>query len=368
MLSLNRGGFTTDQVINALHAASRVMAFRYELYDKTGAFKKHLTCIMGGVVEYNALADIKRTAKFEIRDDGDIDFLSDRIIAVARLRMPDGSWVEWPLGKFMLSTAPRQTVGANVVTRSVEAYDLALILRDDKIAERYTAPAGANVISTVKTLLEGAGIMDHNLAASSKTLPASRDWPPGTPKLEIVNALLAAIVYDELHFDAAGTAIARPYVNPDQRASEYTYRADGQSVLFPDAEQGLDLWGVPNRWVLVVSESDMEVLRAEYTNEAASSPTSTVNLGRTITRVETVDADSQASLEAMAQRMAFEDSQVYETVQMGTAVMPMHAHRDVVTLDYADLAPSATYEEIMWGFELKAGARMKHIIRRIVAV
>lgn len=367
MLSLDRYGFTAQQVRDALHAPRREMRFRYELWGKDGAFKRHLTNVLGAVVEYNALAEIKRTAKIEMRDTGDIDFLTDRIKPVAQLRMSTG-WVEWPLGLFMLSTSPRLASGTGVVTRSVEAYDLAQILVDDAVTTRYTASAGANVIEEVRSLMNGAGITAHNLVASSNTLPAARDWAVGTSKITIINDLLRAIVYDDLHFDAEGTAIAKPYVTPEQRASEYTYAADAQSVLFPDAEQGLDLWRVPNRWVLVVSESDVEVMRAEYTNTNPKSPTSTVNLGRTITRVETVDADSQASLNAMVERRAFEDSQVYETVQIGTAIMPMHAHRDVITLDYAELAPPTRYEEIMWAFELRAEGRMKHILRRIVSV
>lgn len=369
MLSRDRNGYTAAQVEAALHAPARVMAFRYELYDKTGGFKRHLSSVLSGVVEYNALAEIKRTAKFELEDTGGVDFLTDRIKPVARLRMTGGGWVEWPLGMFMMATAPRRVDGTGRVYRGVEAYDLAQILVDDKVTTRYTVSAGANVVEEVRALLEGAGITVHNITRSSKTLPAPRDWDRGTSKLTIINDLLRLIVYDDLHFDGDGTAIVRPYVSPDQRASEYTYKADGKSVVFPDAEQSLDLWGVPNHWVLVVSESDTDVMVSEYTNANANSPTSTTNLGRTIVHTETVDADSQASLDEMVRRKAFEDSQVYDTVQMGTAVMPFHAHRDVFTLDYSPLTSAAVkYEEVMWAFELNAKARMKHIIRRIVTV
>jgi hypothetical protein len=256
-----------------------------------------------------------------------------------------------------------------VVTRNVEAYDLGQILLDDCVTTRYTVASGANVIAEVKSLLTGAGITATNLTPSSKTLPAARDWDPGTPKLEIINDLLHAIAYDDLWFDGDGVAVAAPYVSPAQRASAYTYRDDGQSVMFPEVEQSLDLWNVPNRWVRYVSESDVVTMRSEYTNSSASSPTSTVSRGRTITSVASADAVDQASLDAIVQRAAFESSQVYEVVQLATAVMPMHAHRDVLTMTYSGMdIPAQTYEEIAWGFELKAGANMKHAIRRIVTV
>jgi len=369
MLDRARNGYTGAQVEAALHASRRRIRFRYELYSKSGAFKAHLKNVRGGSVEYNAGADIKRTAKFEWVDTTEVDYLSDRVKPICRVGVGSG-WAEFPLGLFLLSTTPRTlTEGSRAVMRTVEAYDLAKILVDDRVTTRYTVPAGAEYIAKVRELLEGAGITAHNLTPSTKTLPAARDWDPGTSKLEIINDLLRAIVYHDLWFDENGVAVAAPYISPAEKASEYTYKNDNRSVLLPDAEQLLDLWSVPNKWVLTVSESDMEVLRSEYTNTNPNSPTSTVSRGRTIVRYETVDAESQAALDAMVERMAFEDSQVYETFQLGTAVMPFHSHMDVLTLEFTDMSiPATRYEEVFWGFELKAGSAMKHIVRRIVTV
>ena len=89
MQSLAVNGYTKQQVIDALHAktASRTVSFRYDLLDNTETFKKALTCVEDCSINYAAFADIKRTATFHIRDDGDIDFLNDRIKPWVRLNM-----------------------------------------------------------------------------------------------------------------------------------------------------------------------------------------------------------------------------------------------------------------------------------------
>lgn len=369
MLPLARNGYSADQARAALHAPNRTIRFRYELLNAQNQFKANLVTVESGRVGYNSLAQIKRTASFNLQDDGSINFLSDRIKPYALLQMKDGGWTEWPLGVFIPTTPPRKTDQTGTVFRDIEAYDLLQVLVDDKVADRYTIAASANYIVEIKKLLDSAGITSQNLTATSKTLPAARDWDPGTTKLSIINDLLGAINYRSLWFDEHGIAIAQPYVTPEVRASEYTYRDDDSSVIFPEVQHSLDLFAVPNQWVLYVSEADRPALRSVYTNSSPSSSTSTVNRGRTIVAApEQVDAADQATLDALTQRRAFESSQVYESVEFETALMPFHSDSDVYTLEFSALGLSAKYSETEWEMELRAGGRMRHRIRRVVNV
>lgn len=276
--------------------------------------------------------------------------------------------VEFPLGVFIPSTPPRKADAAGVITREVEAYDLLQVLTDDKVADRYTIAQGTNYITAVKALLDSAGVTAQNLTPSSSTLPADRDWDPGTPKLRIINDMLDAINYRSLWFDADGVAVAQPYVSPADRAAEYTYQDDGQSVIVPEVQESLDLFAVANKWVLTVSEADRPPLRSEYTNANVNSPTSTVSRGRTIVDYRQVEAADQAALDAMAARIAFEASQVYQQVEFETAIMPMHSDSDVLNLRFGPLGLDAKYSEVGWSFDLKAGGRMRHRVRRVVTV
>jgi len=303
-----------------------------------------------------------------MEDSSEIDFLSDRIKPYVRLKMSDGGWAEWPQGVFLLSTPTRKIDAAGIITREVEAYDQLVVLRDDLIADRYTVASNTNYITAVGTILTGAGITSQNLTSTDKTLPTDKDWPPGTAKLKIVNELLSAINYRSLWFNESGQAMAEPYVSPSTRPAEYTYRDNQESVIFPEVEETFDLFSIPNRWVLVVSEPDREPLTASYTNDSPSSPTSTVGRGRTITDFRQVDAADQDSLDDRAERLAFEASQVYQSVELDTGIMPMHSNGDVLELQFSALGIAHKYSEQSWEMELKSGGKMSHRVRRVITI
>lgn len=366
------GTYADSDVIDALTGryGVRTMSYRYDRLDSTNKYIEPAEWVLGGSVANNALADIKRTAKLTVLDRGTIDYLSDRIKPWARLAMPDGGVVEWPLGVFLLST-PTRTLGTQgLVTRDVDAYDQLVVLRDDKVTDRYTVAAGTAYTTAIATLLATVPGVVVNLVPSTLTLPAALEWEPGTPKLRILNDMLGAINYGSAYFDEAGKLVCQPYQSPSERAVEYTYTdRERTSVRSGAAQQTLDLYDVPNKWVAVVSEADRAVLTSTYTNDAPGSPTSTVKRGRTIVDYRTEqDAADQSTLDAKVERYAFEASQVYEGVKFDTVVMPFHSNADVLQLDIPGLGLDAKYSEHTWGFDLRAGATMTHTVRRVVSV
>lgn len=371
MQALAQAGFSTEQVKTALHSG-RHLGFRYELLDSQNRHKADLVGVDAGSVRNDALAEIKRTARFRVIDGVDaINYLSDRIKPFVRLKV-SSTWLEWPQGVFLLSSPTREVQEDGSILRDIEAYDQLIVLRDDRIIDRYTVAAGVNYISGangLRALLEGAGIVAHNLTATAKVTPAAMDWAPGTSKLRIANDLLAALNYRSLFFDENGVAIATPYVAPSNAPVEYSYVDDSDSVLYREMTEELDLYEVANRWVLVVSEPDRPALSSTYTNASASSPTSTVTRGRTITDFrEGVNAADQATLDALVSRLAFEASQVYHAVTLETGIMPHHSDSDVIKLVSADLQISALFSEPSWEMPLRIGAKMRHRLRKVVTV
>jgi hypothetical protein len=274
-------------------------------------------------------------------------------------------YVEWPQGVFLLTSPTRKANDTGTVIRDVDAYDQLLIFRDDVVTNRYAVMAGAKYTDAIEQLL-GTSV-EKNITRSSLTLPTTMEWEPGTPKLTIINALLNAINYESLFFDEYGVAVARPYVQPADRGSEYEYSTDDKSVILPDAEQTLDLFSVPNSFTLVVSDPDRPPLTATYINDNPSSITSTVSRGRTIVQyLAEQTAPDQATLDAAARNAAYDASQVYESISFTTALMPIHSNADVYTLTYNDLGISAKYAEQSWSMTLDAGSTMKHTCRRSV--
>lgn len=210
---------------------------------------------------------------------------------------------------------------------------------------------------------------DVNLTESAATMPAAREWEPGTSKLKIVNDLLRDINYGSLYFDEEGVAQVAPYRSPADRAAEWTYADDDDSLIIPRVDQTLDLFTVPNKWVLVVSEPDRDALTGTYTNDDPGSPTSTVRRGRTITDFrQEQTAPDQATLDELAARLAFTASQVYEVLEFSTGINPLHSNNDVYAIEFGSLAINEKYAEHEWSMDLEAGAEMRHKARRVVTV
>lgn len=401
MQELAQKGHTRQTVINALQmkAGSRQIKFRYDLLDKNDNYKKTLTNVIDGEISMSAFADIKRTARFTVKDDNSIDWLNDRIQPFYMLKInkqviiivygilagqknageficgkgketvqtTKSDWLEWPLGIFILSSPKKQD--NIIITREVEAYDLSQILIDDKFADRYAINAGTNYITAIKSLLEGAGITKINIAATDKTLSTAREFEIGTTKLSAINKLFSEINYTQIIVDEYGYFVSSPYRSPSDRVAEYTYKDDSMSIMAQGVSEELDLFNVPNKWVAVLSNPELEPLSSVYENNNPNSITSTVSRGRTIVDFREVDniAD-QESLDAYVQRIANNASQVYGYINFETAIMPMHSYSDVLDLGYSKLGIVGKYSETNWTLPLQAGAIMKHQCRRVVNI
>src|SRR3546814_12892991 len=87
---------------------------------------------------------------------------------------------------------------------------------------------------------------------------------------------------DLLSFDEDGFAVVKPYVSPQDRGAEFTYRDNELSVMYPEVMQELDLFTIPNRWILTVADTDRDTIVVDFTNAEPATPTRTVRRGRTL--------------------------------------------------------------------------------------
>lgn len=370
MQNLAVNGYSKQQVIDALHAkyAPRFIKFRYDLLNQNEIKKSALSTVIAAEISMAYMAEIKRTAKFKIKDDGSINWLSDRIQPFFQLQMPDGGWAEWSLGIFLLSSPLRVDQNQQII-RDVEAYDGLQVLKDDKFTSRYTIAAGTNYYTAVLNILTSAGITKYNIQQTSLTLPNTREWEPGIEKLKAVNELLADLNYTPLWVEEYGFYTSYAYQTPQVRAAQYTYENNDLSIMHNGVNDSLDLFSIPNKWVIVSSNAETSPLTSTYTNTNANSPTSTVNRGRTIVDFRAIDTIAdQASLDAHVQRLAFEASQVYGHVVFETAIMPMHSYNDILQLNYSYLGINDKYSEMSWTLPLAVGGKMKHEVRRVVQI
>lgn len=283
-------------------------------------------------------------------------------------RVERPKWIEFPVGVFLLSS-PEKADTTGGVKRSVEAYDGTIILRDDRFDDVVTVTAGTNYKTAIVSFLQGAGITKYIIADTEKVLPVDLQFEIGTTKLSAINALLAQINFTPIRVDANGFYISGPYISPNARGIDYTYKDDALSVTHRGMVEQMDIFDVANKWVVVRTNAEELPLKSVYTNSAADSETSTTNRGRTIVDYREIDniAD-QTALDAYTQRIAFEASQVFGKVEFTTAIMPMHDYFDVLKVEYAALNIDAKYSETAWNFPLVVGGRMKHEVRRVVNI
>ncbi|TFE02891.1 hypothetical protein [Jeotgalibacillus salarius] len=371
MLPLTHPNLTKEQVISALlgRYGSRYIDFRFDLLNKEDqriGDVSHLVVADSSTIDMDNEAEIHRTAKFQIKDTGEINYLSDRIQPFARLRIRNET-IEFPLGVFLLST-PEKSYQQRVIYRNVEAYDKLQILIDDGFTARYVADEGEYVTDVITDIIQSTGVTQINIEKSDVQLPTWFSWDPDTSRLEVINSLLQAINYEKIYVDEYGYFTSRPYRNPSTRSSEFEYKTDQWSVITPGATALQDFFAVPNQWVGVISEPDRVPLTYTYENMSPDSPTSIPARGRTVTKYIDVDAADITSLQGIVQKQAFQDSQVYTEMTFQTAIMPMHSHKDIYRLQHDILGVNAKFQELGWSMTLAAGATMSHRAREIITV
>ncbi len=276
------------------------------------------------------------------------------------------SWDEYPMGVF-IPTTPTYTRGGGARQAKIECYDVTVVLREDCITERLFFAVGTEYLDAVTQILLSAGIGRTQIVPSAKTLLSDREFEIGTSKLDICNTLLSEINYNPVRSDANGAIVLTPYVRPTMAQVMHEYRADELSIIAPEITEETDLYNVPNVFIAVVSNPDLdEDLVSTYVNDDPASPLSTVRRGRRIvSNIYQPDAiASQEDLDNYIGRIAFEASQIYQTAEISTAVMPDHGTGDTLLIDHPEL--SGVFEEIGWSAELKQGGKMTHNIRRLV--
>jgi hypothetical protein len=145
LLDLAINGYSADAVKNKLNMKSggREIGFRFALLNKNNAFMGWVDQASGSIAQ-DSRSEIKRTGNFQITRSisQDIDLANERMQPYFRLQMPDGGWAEWSLGVFLLSSPTREFGLNGKIMRTIDAYDKAQILAEDKFTSRHTIAAG----------------------------------------------------------------------------------------------------------------------------------------------------------------------------------------------------------------------------------
>ena len=344
-----------------LRKSPRRERYRVDLMTNRDGTTGHLDGVSQVSLEFSSSDDgvLSSGGSLNLDDRGQgIDWLNARCQPWASV-----NGVSWPLGVYLMS-APVEQHSSTGRSWEVTLKDKLSILDEDSVPETYALDSGANVVSSVRQVIEDAGESNHSISADPRVLSGPLAWPTGTSRLTIVQDLLRLINFAPLRADGWGAYVGSPFVDPQSRGLAY-YFEEGQSAIhLPSFQVTRDVAGIPNRLIGVSSQSSGGLVVTADNNEPGS-PYSIPSRGRVIARSEDFDAtdiDTLAGLvvrrmqELMAPASVVEFSHAVVSLEVGSVV---RFTSDGVSLDGAVLSTSVS---------LAAGQTMKTKIQEVVRV
>lgn len=335
-------------------AGKRNIRYRVDVYR--GAAKKGELMASDAKISMSSSSEIKVSTSFTVASNKDIDWYKDRLRPV----LVDGG-KETPLGIFVPGSVSKESG-----LLQVDAYDLGILLQEDKIDSRIILKAGSNYIEEIEKILISAGITKIIAEPSEATLLTDRaDWDIGTEKLKIVNQLLEEISYNDVSFDQAGSCLLRAHTYPSAATIKHIYKSGEASIISSEISVVSNAHEIPNVFIAVVSNPDNdEPLISKYTNDNPVSKTSTVYTGRRkVSVLKPNNVATQADLDNYVRKAAFEAMQEEETVKFVTAINPEHGIGDTVALDLPKY--SGILEETDWEIDLSS-LEMTHTGKKVI--
>jgi hypothetical protein len=293
-----------------------------------------------------------------------LDWGKDRVRPWVEISADGETTTRWNMGVYAMVT-PTRGAGETPALWRVQGYDLLTVL-DSPYGSTYSAAAGSVPLTLIAALLTAAGETNAiSQAGIALTLPAAKTWPidQENTTLLIINELLAAIGYAPLWCDREGRFRSDPIVVMASKSAMWAYDADDEftTTVGMDRSVEADFFNTPNRWVFIRDDAG-ESVGAEgsgiYTvSNTSTGPTSQAGRGRTINKIERLQATSQAALIAQGNAIVAADIRGAASIAVSVQTNPEHWHDDVVTYVDAQLGVSGKWAVAEWRLDL-GGALM----------
>lgn len=311
-------------------------------------------------VDYDSLSSIKLSMSLDIIDDE--FYYNDKNLVVKN----DNDEISFTA---LISTSK---VNDYTKRRTLTCYDRTIILKQDCITDSIIIPAHTNIIRYISNnMLDGYDNL-FEFIQSNATNKADVYFNVGTSKLEIINYLLRLINYSSILTTKFGYFIAYPYKIPDERDVDISYTDDSNtSIILPEITREFDLFNIPNVFVRVTNNTAINPpIKAIYENNNPDSILSVSERGRKIVDYKEVSNVSDSdTLFAIAKRDCYNSSDVYESLELETAINLEHWYLNIVNLVINSYDINDKYVETSWSIDdLKSSGRMKHNLRRVISV
>lgn len=369
-----RSDFTVDEVTYLIAAAPSVkIGFGVELINLDLSVEKDISAdVSACTVSRNNLDELHGSATFAMSQP--LDWGNSIVHPYYTMTGPVSSTattlttVRFYLGAFFVDT-PQENLAESPPTFDATGYDILSIL-DDPIGEAYSVDTGVSPLERIEEILLGRGVtqyqIDQDRAGATVASPMVWTLDDDATWLLVVNALLKQVGYQGIWTDWNGVFRCGTYTTPADRSSEWTFGADVATTLLTQRRtRQRDFYNAPNRWVFYRSGSTDDAAPTagaglyEYVNQSVGETSVEARGGRTITKVESIDAADQTALVAAAQQTIDKDSSIPTRFVIETAPFPLAYHMDLYTVSDPDLGVAQKVLASSWSLDL-GGADMSH--------
>lgn len=351
--------FTPDEILTG----NRSTKYRLEILDLDDNPIEVLNGVTDGHIDWTANAMVKGAGSLRVQDvHQPINWLTVRLRPVMVIEgLPPQ-----PLGVYLASEAPDSWDKGR--SWSIKMLDKTTILDQDTISTTFGLDAGVVVTDQIRTIVEGVGITNHAITASTKTLRSALVWEPGTSKLRIINDLLSAINYFSLYSNFEGQLIAEPYILPAQRPTIYEFIDGEKSIYSPRFTGDADLWSIPNRVTAIgMGDGVTPALTSTLDNTNPDSPYSIPSRGRVVGYVETgVEAADQVTLDEYVQRKLVSLTSPTSSVKIQHAPVPGLAVNQIVRFRRVPAGIDHRHSVYFTSLTLRGNALAQSTLRQVV--
>lgn len=284
-----------------LLAGSRTVEWIWELvHARTNRFIRTLRGVRGFSFENNLHATVRSGGSCIWQGAEDVDWMTHRLRAHQRVSHR-GQELSWTVGTFIVESPTRVLTDYSRGAQQLQLFDAMyrLDVQTSTVGE-WVAPKGANIIATVRHLLDRQSI-PHAIEDSDETFASQMSWEAGTTYLRMVNDMLAAAGFTAIWADPQGVLRSGPARPAAARGVAWTFRDDSTALRYaPDVTHNRDTYSIPNEVVLVARSDDPDTPPLSASARDTTSPYGTAARGMVITRVEEVDAGSETVLQTRA--------------------------------------------------------------------
>lgn len=324
-------------------------------------------------IEHDTTRAVKRTLDIHLRGDAPLNPLQDLIQPRYRRYTADGGFVEWPLGVFAVVPPDREHDSTQTLL-TVQLPDVTQLLVDAAFLSSFTAPAGYSYTQVIAEIIASAGLatpIPMTIPDPGTLIPAPLTWEYGTSRLQAINDLLDAISYFPAWADETGAL--RSSQIPDYNtvtSSAVIDATTGSGAVQVVMQEKADISNAFNQVLVIGEDPRREPVVGEYINDNPLSPVSTVKWHpRLAPVVKDTSIPDEATATIKARALGQQYARIYSELMTYTLAWPVSQDNDIYRFRYQtrdDGLVDASYVEVGWTMQCRAGAPTEHRLTRIV--